>query len=444
MSESTEKTENKPWAVRRSVNEALKTRDLPDLDEEEELEEEEEREIESGIPTNIFDLCHNLIDTKGEVVSYEIQKNSQFVAKKPHPYSWEQVQKEFGAGHYRVIARSERTKQYLKQETKFVAEPAAQEEKTSVAEAVRAAMPPTIDPFDNIAKMATLLKSLTPPPPPPVEDKSSAMMMTFMQTMMQMNQQATASTQTMMMEMQKSNQTLIERLDRSQKETLDKLEAKLAAGSGKEKGLDAIALLKLVQDAEKRGQENYARLDELAEKRARQMNGNDEDKEPETMTDKLIKSVLPAVSSALSQPRQVQAQPPQVVQRPPVRAVPPRRPVTNAIPMPKKTMSRQEALDLIMPPLGMKLLASDQVKDDREKVVQMQREAAIESRDILAAKNVTLNQLLKVVSRDDMLGIAKSVGLPDEAHTWLTEYYAHLQQLAQPQPPTSNNDSKNP
>jgi hypothetical protein len=271
------------------------------------------------------------------------------------------------------------------------------------------------------------------------------MMMTFMQTMMQMNQQATASTQTMMMEMQKSNQTLIERLDRSQKETLDKLEAKLAAGTGKEKGLDAIALLKLVQDAEKRGQENYARLDELAEKRARQMNHSDDDKEPETMTDRLIKSVLPAVSTALAQPRQAaQApQPPQVVQRPPMRAVPPRRPVTNSIPMPRKTMSRQEALDLIMPPLGMKLLASDGVKDDREKVVALQKEAAIETRDILAPKNVSLNQLLKVVSRDDMLGIAKNAGLPDEAHTWLTEYYAHLQQLVPPAT-TTNVESKNP
>lgn len=441
MANNAENNDLKPWSVRKNVNEALKSRDLPDLDEEEDLNEEEADEVESGITVDVFDFCHSLVE-KGEIVAYDIMKNSQFIGKKTHPYSWLEVQKEFGPGHYRVIAKSERTKKYLKQQTNYVAEHVKKESEDMVSK-IRSIMPPKEDSFEQMSKMATLMKSLTPPPPP---DNTSQVLM----QMMQMQQTAQASTQAMILEMQKNNQTMIEKLADNQRQMVEKLEAKLSTGKG---STDPLEILALIQKAEDRGMKNYLLLEEMAEKRAARMNpGKEEDKEPESMTDRLIKTALPLVAAAAERskapapvqgqvPRQMlkplaTAKPQPQVQRPQAAPVPPKPTVVLGpkpqAPAPKPTpkavvlASKDEMIAKIVPILGDKLIAGSL---NPSLAVELKRQAIEETLGYLKESNTPLDHLLQSVKGNDMIEIAKGYGLPDEANSWLRDYYADLQAI---------------
>lgn len=454
---------------RRTVNDVLRERDLPDLDDEEELDEEEAREIELGIPVNIFDYCHELMD-KGEIVAYEISRNNTFLARKSHPYSWEQIQKEFGEGYYKVIAKSERTKKYLKQETRSVG--VSNSNEPSIRDVIREAIPqePKKDPFDEMTKMATLLKSLSPAPK---EDRTPEVMMTFMQSMMSMQQESQKTTMTLIQEMQKSNQSMIERLDKSQREMVEKLENRMSEKSNK--GFDPLQLLTLVQGAEKRGFQNYIMLEELAEKKAARMGGSggsDDSDENDSPTTKLIKSVLPTVASALSRsanqpqqpvmpvrqppsvPRQVvkpQIQPmnrPVVPQRQPnsVQQAQPVKPVTPTVlpatpkPQPKpiqeikkdvdmsKDPVKQKILDNIMMPIAYKLMEAQNLEHDLVKLELNKKAAAKEVLEIVKKIGISRETLLQKIPESDMINIAKSNGLPEKANTWLKDFYGYIQE----------------
>lgn len=441
MANNAENNDLKPWSVRKNVNEALKSRDLPDLDEEEDLNEEEADEVESGITVDVFDFCHGLVE-KGEIVSYDIMKNSQFIGKKTHPYSWLEIQREFGPGHYRVVAKSERTKKYLKQQTNYVAEHVKQDSEDVVSK-IRSIMPPKEDSFEQMSKMATLMKSLTPPPPP---DNTSQVLM----QMMQMQQTSQAATQTMILEMQKNNQAMIEKLADTQRQMVEKLEAKLTTGKST---TDPLEILSLVQKAEDRGMKNYLLLEEMAEKRAARMNpSKDEDKEPESMTDRLIKTALPLVAAAAERskaPPPVQGQVPRQMLRPLATAKPqPQGPRPQAAPVPPKPTvvvgprpqapapkpapravvlaSKEELISKIVPILGDKLIAGSL---NPSLVVELDRQAVEETMSYLKESNTPLDHLLQTVKENDMIEIAKGYGLPEEANSWLRSYYANLQAL---------------
>jgi len=439
-----QKSEEKPWSVRKQTNTLLKSRNLPDLDEEEEMFEEEEQEIASGQKVNVFDFCAPLVE-KGDVIEYDIEQNGSFKATKPHPYSWDQVQREFGAGQYRIQAKSALTRQYRKQETRYVAAPPKDENKTSILDQVKAALPPEKDPFDTVAKTVALIKSMTPPPPPPVEDKSSAMMIQFMQTIMQMQQSTQSATQTMMLEMQKSTSALIERLDNSQKEALAKIEAKLSVAQPKEKNIGAIELLTLMQNAEQRGMKNYLMIEELAEKKARNMGG---DEEPESATSRLIKSVIPAVTAALSKPTAQPAVAQRQVAPRSTRPVVPAKPVgpqTNAqttqggataavkaAPQVLPKANKEQVLEKLYPIVIAKLMEADAAKTDPVAVQATQKAAANETKAAAAALGLTIPGLLQLISQGDMIDIATTAGLPVEAHSWLKGFYANIKELAGP------------
>jgi hypothetical protein len=69
-----------------------------------------------------FDLFSEVGDAwllKGQVVKYDINKNGKLLTKKEHPYSWEQLQKDFGGGSYKVMARlPANNNKYLKAQNK--------------------------------------------------------------------------------------------------------------------------------------------------------------------------------------------------------------------------------------------------------------------------------------------------------------------------------------
>lgn len=89
------------------------------------MKEEDMDKILSEIEAKeAFDLFTEIGDawlTKGQVVRYDINKGGKLLTKKDHPYSWEQLQKDFGGGTYKVMARLPANgNKYLKSQNKQI------------------------------------------------------------------------------------------------------------------------------------------------------------------------------------------------------------------------------------------------------------------------------------------------------------------------------------
>jgi len=445
--------------IRARINDELRSRGVADLDDEERLHEDEEHQIEMGMKVNVFDHCQAHFVEKGDVIQYDIDRNGQFVATKMHPYSWEALQKEFGEGHYRVQAKSAHTKAYRKQESRFVAAaPRSERDKeSSIADAVRSALPQQPDQFDQLTKVATLLKSLTPPPPSLPEDKTSGVLLEMMKFMSDTTQKSQESTMRMIEKMQENTTKMIEKIDTTTKEMFNKIETKIAGDGKSGKQFDALQLLQMLQKAEERGMNTYLKIEELAEKKAARMGGDkDEDKEPESATERLVKSVLPAISAALAAKPQVpmhRPQPPRQIRQavPGARVVPstaPAQPQVNQ-PRPQPTPqagpktpqvmpapSKQEVVEKISAGVFQRLIEASAVQNDPAAVKQTQVKAAEDVSATIKKLGITIPQLLQMIPQGDMIDIATSAGLPNEAHHWLEGFYAHLKELARAQQPT--------
>ena len=263
-----------------------------------------------------------------------------------------------------------------------------------------------------------------------------------------------------------------------------------------EKAFDPLELLKLVQSAERRGLENYMLLEEMAEKKAaRDGGGGSSGDDEETGTSKLIKSIIPMIGTALAK-TPVQAAPipqRQQVARAPIPARPIPRPaaapipaakpvqapaqavkptvvgtpiasgaitapkvvqakapvptatIGKPIPQPaaKKEPNKDEMLNLVMPALLPHLMKADEVQLEPTKLNATKLDAAKETREIVKKIGGNVSLLLKNFSRDEMLEIAKGVGLPMHANVWLEDYYAHLETFAQQENSSGNEKPQN-
>lgn len=445
--------ETQPFArrqVREEVNQALANRGLPTVDEEEDLEEEEAEEIAAGQQVDVFDYCHPLVE-KSEVVAYTIYKNSEFLAMKPHPYSWSKLQLEFGEGHYRVVAKSQLTKRILKQQTSFVSAAPVVEEKISVAEQVRAAIPPAIDPMDQLAKFASVMKSFSPPPPPPpapVEKDNSSLEM--MKLMLEMNKTSQEATNRLIEKMQDSTTRMIEKISAENKEMITRLESKISAPA-KEKGLGSMELIALLQGAEKRGMETWMKLEEMADRKAAKMSGKDdaEETEPKSAIERLAAAVIPGVVAAMSKNEPVQPQvttgapiqrrrPIQQIQQVPgvPNPPPPQQPKPgNTVVLPKAT--KEQAINHLIPIVLPLLVKAETVKTDPKAVAATQAEAAQAVRIEMAKAGITIPALLQLVGQGDIIDVATHYSLPLEAHTWIKGFYADLTKLGTPPKPVA-------
>lgn len=434
--------------LRRRINEELRNRDLPDLDQVETLNEEEENEIADGVKVNVFDYCASKFPE--DMIEYDIDRNGSFVAMKTHPYSWEKLQQEFGEGRYRVQAKSGISRVYRKQETRFVAAPvkSREEKETTIADAIRAAAPPPVNQFDELAKVATLIKSLSPPPVAPPEDKSGSMMMEFMKIMMETNSKAQENVTRMMDKLQENTTKLIEKMDSNTKDMFTRLEAKIGAGNEKkEKSLDALQVMAMLQKAEEKGFNNYQKIDELAERKAGRMNGSDEEKEPTTATERLIGAALPAITAALAaKPQQPQIplnrpQPPRQMR--PANQVPnppaarqgqrPQPQPVNPEVLPKPT--KEQVMDSISVGIFQRLMEADAVRNDPIAVEATKKKAAEDVKATVNRLGITLPALLQMIPQGDMIDVAVGAGLPVEAHHWLKGFYAYLKESAGPRQP---------
>lgn len=437
--------ETQPFArrvVREEVNRELGNHGLPTLEEQEDLDEEEAEEIAAGLQVDVFDYCHPLVEN-GQVVSYTIYKNSEMLVTKPHPYSWDKLQDELGEGHYRVVAKSQITKKILKQQTAFIAAKPVREEKVSVAEQIRANIPPPLDPMDQFAKFAAVMKSINPerPPAAPAEKDNSSLEM--MKLMIEMNKTSQDSTNRLIEKMQDSTTKMIEKISSENKEMIARLETKISGGPAKEKGLGSMELIALLQSAEKKGMETWMKLEEMADRKAAKMSGkdNEEEGEPKSAIERLAAAVIPGVMAAMSKqsdvpPAQTSGAP--IQRRRPIQQVqavpnppPPQapRPGTTVV-LPR--VSKEQAINHLIPIVLPHLAKADSVKTDPKAVAQTQSEAAQAVKIEMSKAGITVQALLQLVGQGDIIDVATQYRLPLEAHTWIKGFYADLTKLGTP------------
>lgn len=96
----------------------------------ERLTREEETRNAAGLDTDldIFGYAERHIERNGDGVKYYVYLNNEMAGVIPHPCSWEQIQKQFGGGSFRIQAKSVSTGAYIRQERKVLAEPRGEEE----------------------------------------------------------------------------------------------------------------------------------------------------------------------------------------------------------------------------------------------------------------------------------------------------------------------------
>src|SRR5271155_4100001 len=105
------------------VREELEDRN-PDQDDMETADLSFDQESsEELIQRDIFVDAFRKAQQKGDAVRFYIYKNSQFTTIKTHPYSWERLQKEYGEGHYRIIAKSVKNGQNVMVQSELVGDP---------------------------------------------------------------------------------------------------------------------------------------------------------------------------------------------------------------------------------------------------------------------------------------------------------------------------------
>lgn len=334
----------------KDIQDAEEERDSLFDDEEEEEEEESllqtDEEIEEELKGLDFDIFIDVGEKRakrGDVVRYTIYQNGQMIATSLHPYSWEKLQKEHGGGHYKVQARSTMTGQFIKQQSKQVAEakksPESESEKSNgrffelldnmnktLAEQQRAsdekARMERIEFQRKLEKMQeqqkeenkenqnTMLTMLTALMSQPKDNGLKEMMammqaqgqqqMQMMMAMMKGNEKQDNSTDLMTLMMQMNNNTMqmIKEMNESNSRAFDKISDRIEKAKGGDDSFSGMKLVELFQTAQGQGFEQMKLLNELAEKKAAEKgDGGDED---ESVTKSLIKT-LPGVLTNLAQ-----------------------------------------------------------------------------------------------------------------------------------------------
>lgn len=339
--------------------------------------------IEAKESFDIFSDIGDMYMKKGQVVSYAINKSGQFLTKKEHPYSWETMQAEFGAGHYKVMARLPAlNNKYLKGQSKTLlsapvvagqssldklllqqseknnnngvnlehileritqtnaqalehanqvrreglemvkqAKLEAREETKTLIEVLGARK----EQPDLITQLTPLIVALAPllKPTAPVKDDSMKMTIDFMKTMQEQN----------MKMIEKSNEAtakMISSLQESIKEV-----AKGSHAPKKDSDMSAFEMYQMMSEAEDRGAERQRLISEQAREIALEREDlrgtNDAAPEKESTVDTLLKSVIPMFASRMGggSPAQRQAAParvtPTVVSAQPRGSVSPQR-----------------------------------------------------------------------------------------------------------------------
>lgn len=273
---------------------------------------------------DIFDWCEDATK-KGHQIQYVLKRNGEMLTTKYHPYSWEQIQKEFKGGQYQIVAKSLTTKRYLKSETRTLSDPVRgvndsveveTAQKTTVVQAPQPQGP-------NFMELFTLFQSMNEKQRVEAREAARENAQLAQQNMLafvEMMKSSQTGSQTMFFEIAKMTQTVSEKLAESQRAMFEKMENRF------EKILDKVSqnqtsaktdkpefglleLMKMQQDSQEKGFQLFNKLSQIAEQKAaervemiEELRGDapESTKKEKSMTDTLIETMLPTIATALA------------------------------------------------------------------------------------------------------------------------------------------------
>jgi len=351
-------------------------------DEEEEEEEESDENLtvdeileraRSYEDWDIFeDVAPSLI-LKGDTVKYSIKKNGKHVATVEHPYSYDEIQKNFGGGSYVVTLRSKLFSKrpgggYLTSQPRVVATPEEAGRPAAPIVEKGTSLPDTLAMLQQMndkaraeqkAEMERLReedrlreerrdrerKEQEARDREREEKRASSENSTMMLMMKMMEQNAQASREAA----QRSSDMLIailtktpppapvEKEDKRGDKMFDLMLNVLLDKKGKGEAIDPLKLQEIVSAAEEKGYSRAKEVRELANEEAERLaalggrardDDDDEEKEekPESTTQTLLKTLTPLLTQLAQQPAQPQLPPPRQIPRQPMMQRPPMAP----------------------------------------------------------------------------------------------------------------------
>jgi len=423
-----------------------------------------------GDAQDVFIEAFSKAQARNETAKYSLYRNGEMIATKYHPYSWEKLQKEYGAGHYKVVARDSRGK-YLTAQSQLVGSPESENEIPEIAP------PPQQNQSLGFMEMWTLIngeKEKTERESKEQAASAAASQADMFKAMMMMSQQSQQQSQQMMM-------TLLQQMNQNTVQMMQAMNDKMTMMNQhkRDDGIDPLKLQLLLQEAEKRAEERMRfmfeqienKAEAMAEEKAELLANQNENGEKESLTSQLIKGFIPLIANAASVMPQLQApqshlpEPvtqlptrasattpqaprshpnpvPQAPQQPVVKNLNPKPIVQTTKPVTKKEEKpvnsiKTAILDLTLPLIGNGLLKR-----------QAAKEVAGEAIKTLEKVGITRQNVIDNFTFDDILALAKDYNIPSIANSWLKEFHEALLQPVNPAPssvgPASQNSGGKP
>jgi hypothetical protein len=461
---------------------------------------------------DIFNFGSTLLN-KGTPIRFQIKKNGQFLTTIRKPYSEEKLQEDYGEGHYAVILRNDSKGTFIKQQSFSIAAPILRPEET-----VRAQQEDKVDKmFHTFSEMqqrtqeaqaamaerlieeqryreeeekerrreekdmareqekqnqnllATVLQASLQKPS---DNGSSTAIMQMMQSSQQQTSQmimeSNKNFMTMLSEMRRDSQTMIEKIVTSQNDQARDFReqiARMAESGNKKESLDPIALFKMMNDTRDAGMNFGLKIQEMAKELAGDIDRPE--KEPKGLTETIIENLgklaplmlaasqnngpapqqyfeqpsqalVPAPTQPSYKQRPVVPNPTQEAVRPVVRPVvaipnqnaviPKKTSVTNVAVVPESVKitpevgAKQTVIDICAPLIGHALV-------NKASAAQL-GEATIKA---LSDVKISASKAVEIVTLDDIFHLSFKVhGLPDvpELRAYLKDYHDYLRQKA--------------
>lgn len=336
--------------------------DIDDLDDFDDFDDETDDtpETVSDIITrlknendiDIFQDVGEKLASHDMIVTYQIKKNGKFYTTKEHPYSWEQLQKDHcrqEGARFTVTAKNPDNGAYIKTQTmnidrlpdsgtpnvesgksdkglttqeilamfskqeekaKREAEQKARSERETILSLMQALKP---EKQDNTEVLRMISDQ---------SNQSSQTMVALLTAMMQNKPQDNSGEMIkFMVQLQSQQQERTERLLEKMQENTNKVleQVMVVASSKDEPEFTAAKVMEMVESARNAGYEQFNILNQLAEAKAQERAELVKDKNPESVTETLIKSLAPVIAQgAMAKGQQAMSAPqrPQVTARP--------------------------------------------------------------------------------------------------------------------------------
>jgi len=414
---------------------------------------------------DIWEFAYKKLEPLGDVPKFIIYRNGEMLTTKMYPYSWQQLQEEFGGGHYKVQARSSNRQTIIKTQTQIIAHnPHTQPQQTTQDTFQAPSDSPSLEKLiDIVQNLQDKIKS---------ESKQNDSLQLAAQanmntTMMSMMQSQAKQTSDMIMQMTKFQMEMSNKQMEMMTKSLEGLGESLKSGK-KDDGMDFIKLLTLLKETERSSEDRTMKFLELADKKAElareqalEDNGSDEGGSKESLSDTLIRSFAPALgqiiaANAANQQQQRSLPQPQAI---PPRAKPqPSQSVPRVEAKPNQTQSRPVKIEPRVTPKEQNVGANSKfnggLKDKIESIVipiviedlQNAVEPGLTAKkcvESLQKVGISHKEAIEKFEIDDILSVVRQFNMPEEHINWIKEVYANIKtaQIINPVPirPTAPN-----